>query len=244
MLGHAYTGTGRYDEALVALTNAIDDDDTKIENTWTRAEVAEIHLLNVQFPKALREYKTTIRVLESWIARSQQVRKSDETSILILGKAWKNLGCVYDRMVRPEQAKSCFSKAIPYFHQECERLESGRETQMIRFLHRYEARYHAQLAWLYERVESTFENAERHYEKAVEVFEKTVFEEDDFLEETEYEEAKRDLERVKRGEKWVFPGEEEDRKWRERARVTKYRSDWGVNISFPNRSVATLVRGN
>jgi tetratricopeptide (TPR) repeat protein len=244
MLGHAYTGTGRYDEALVALTNAIADDDTKIENTWTRAEVAEIHLLNAQFPKALREYKTTIRVLESWITRSQQVRKSDETSILILGKAWKNLGCVYDRMVRPEQAKSCFSKAIPYFHQECECLESGRETQMIRFLHRYEARYHAQLAWLYERVESTFESAERHYEKAVEVFEKTVFEEDDFLEETEYEEARRDLERVKRGEKWVFPGEEEDRKWRERARVTKYRSDWGVNISFPNRSVATLVRGN
>lgn len=138
---------------------------------------------------------------------------------------------VYERLSRPEQARNCFQKALPHVKHQAEheftaRTQGGFGT----FLHRSEGRALINLAWLYERLDPKDKMAEETYEKAVGVFKTSIWEEDDFLEEAEYVEAEAALERVRRGEPWVFPGEEVDRELRKRAKARTYRSNWGVNL--------------
>jgi tetratricopeptide (TPR) repeat protein len=230
MLGHAYMSIGRYDDALIAFTNFSDGEDGEFYNIAVRTEIAEVYLLTAQYPKALKEYKTALQLFDAWVLKRKTLDPGAGDFDDDIGTAWLNLGCVYDRISRPDQAKSCFSKAIPHFVYECEKAESERNGSPQDSLYRSEGRINTSLAWLYERVDPTDQRAEEHYAKAVWVFDTAIWEEDDFLEEDECVLAKNDLERARNKEKWVFPGEEEDRERRERARAWKYRINWGVKL--------------
>lgn len=238
-LGRAYTSCGRYEEALAAFSNLVEGSPNwSSPHSWT----AEVHYLTKQYQGALKEYKTAIRLCQAELEK-EVFRNIKEKAYLSLrlGEMYRDLGCVYDRLSRADQARSCFTKALPYFEHSAEVEVSERGKENIgSFMHRSEGRVLMSLAWLYERIQPDDERVEITYQKAVEVFKTVVFEEDDFLEEAEGLEAEQALERVRRGEPWVLPTEEEDRALRERSRARKYRINYGVNLDSPRES---MMRG-
>jgi len=92
---------------------------------------------------------------------------------------------------------------------------------------RTEGRLRVRLAWCLEQLDSRDPKILEEYELAVWVFQRTVYAEDDFVEITEGREAEAALERVRRGEKWVYPGDEAFKNARMRARISSLRTNWG-----------------
>src|SRR5208282_4419591 len=112
-----------------------------------------------------------------------------------LGQMYLDLGCVYDRLSRADQARSCFARALPHFETGAALAVSERGAEDVgNFMHRSEGRVLASMAWLYERMQAGHKRAETTYEKAVEVFRTVVWDEGDFLEEADAVEAERALE--------------------------------------------------
>jgi tetratricopeptide (TPR) repeat protein len=231
-LGEAYLSCRRHEEALTAFSKIIDEDPNwHMLHFWA----AEVHYLTGQYTSAIKEYKTAIRLCESLLKKETHEQRRRRLGFG-LGKIYLDLGCVYDRLSRVDQARSCFARAIPHYETYAAGTASDCGPEHGNFMHRPEGRVLMGLAWLYERIQQDDKKVEETYQKAVEVFKIVVWDEDDFLEETEALEAEQALERVRKGEPWVLPTEEEDRALRERARARTYRSNFGVNLDRPNRS--------
>jgi tetratricopeptide (TPR) repeat protein len=211
-LGDAYTSCGRYEEALALFNKLLEENPSSSGN---HASVAEIYLLSGTPSKALKEYKTAIRLQESRAVEQAGWGSDYLTAFNQYVRDWYiDLGMAYERLSRQEQALNCFQKALPDAENQVSKqlVRHGEELAFEgEFLHRTAGRALMKLGWLYERLDFSDKRAEETYEKAVWVFKTTVHAEDDFLEETECVEAEEALARVKRGEPWVFPGEEVDR---------------------------------
>jgi tetratricopeptide (TPR) repeat protein len=244
-LGNAYTSCGRYKEAL-ALFNKLLEEDTS--SSGDHASVAEIYLLSGTPSKALKEFKTAIRLQEHFAVERAGCSGYPTIFDQYVRDWYIDLGMAYECLSRQEQALNCFQKALPHAEDQVGKkiVRHGEELAFEgEFLHRTSGRAFMKLGWLYERLDPSDKRVEETYEKAVWVFKTTVHAEDDFLEETECVEAEEALARVKRGEPWVFPGEEVDRELRKRARARTYRMNWGVNLERRKKGTKqSVMRGH
>jgi tetratricopeptide (TPR) repeat protein len=235
--GRAYLSCERYNEAEQAFLKLLD---LSYNFPDGRAHLAEVYLLSGRYPQALKEYKTVIQqesqAFKTW--KEDENYHYREYRDLSEGRAWLNLGCVYDRMKRPERAVDCFKRAIALFEFAVEEIITPPDREEI---WRWHGRVLASLAWLYERVDGDSERAEKTYAWAVKRFESTVWKEDDELQNSDWREAEQAWERVKRGEKWMFPGEEADVERRKRYRALKFRSDWCVHVG---KRDSRMMRGH
>jgi pentatricopeptide repeat protein len=245
-LGDAYTSCGRYEEALALFNKMLEKDPS---SSGDHASVAEIYVLSGTPTKALKEYQTAIRLQESFAVERAGWDSDYPTAFDQYVRDWYiDLGMAYERLSRQEQSLKCFQKALPHAEDQVNK-QLVRHGEELAFegdnLHRSEGRALMKLGWLYERLDPSDKRAEETYERAVWVFKTTVHAEDDFLEETECVEAEEALARVKRGEPWVFSGEEVDRELREQARARTYRMNWGVNLERRKKGTKqSMMRGH
>jgi tetratricopeptide (TPR) repeat protein len=244
-LGDAYTSCGRYEEALALFNKLLEEDPSSSGN---HASVAEIYLLSGTPSKALKEYKTAIRLQEAFAVERAGCPGYPTVFDKYVRDWYIDLGMAYERLSRREQGLNFFQKALSHAEDQVSKQLVGHGEELAfegDFLLRTEGRALVKLAWLYERLDPSDKRAEETYDKAVWVFKTTVHAEDDFLEETECTEAEEALARVKRGEAWVFPGEKVDRELRERARARKYRTNWGVNLERRKKGTKqSMMRGH
>jgi len=229
-LGDAYTSCGRYEEALALFNKLLEEDPSSSGN---HASVATIYLLSGTPSKALKEFTTAIHLQEAFAVERAGCPGYPTTFDKFVRDWYIDLGTAYERLSREKHALKCFQKALPHAEDQASKklVRHGEELHFEGdFLHRTTGRDLMKLGWLYERLDHSDKRVEEAYEKAVWVFQTTVHAEDDFLEEKECVQAEEALARVKRGEPWVFPGEDADRDLRDRERARTYRMNWGVNL--------------
>jgi len=241
-LAEAYTSAGRYDEALALYERYICKDGVQPEGSgaFPFDKIGEINIERGNLDKAVSSLKKAVRGAE---ARMSRCKKDPDGGGWYdfwseqIGANYLDLGLVYRLTGREAQARKCFEKAAPLVAETAEYHRKDREEgEHAGYVHRSEGRTLARLAWAYELLGGAGDaRALEAYKKAVWLFETAVWANDDFFEEAECRDAKAALERVTRGEGWVFPGQEADRELRRRARVWNYRTNWGVELERRKR---------
>jgi tetratricopeptide (TPR) repeat protein len=218
----------QWDEARAAAEKRLQGNEDGTDY-YSHALIGETYLLEGKPSNAIREYKSAIRILEKRLAKYNEEYGAPDNLFELpeseLGLYYIDLALVYDKLGRVDQALNMFRKALPLVQLEVEKCVSMRNYQESMF--RKEGRWHAQLAWLFQQLDSDDPKILKEYELAVWVFQRTVYVEDDFVEKTEGCEAEVELERVRKGEKWVYPGDEAFQNARMRARISSLRSNWG-----------------
>jgi tetratricopeptide (TPR) repeat protein len=230
LLAFAHMALESWDEARAVAEKRLKGDDDGTEHL-AHALLGETCLLEGKPANAIREYKSAIRILERWVAKRAEAKGvADNPKELLnddLGLYYIDLALVYDNLGRTDQALATFHKALPHVRHEVENCVSMRT--LHKSMWRTEGRWHARLAWLLEQLDSRDPKIVEEYELAVWVFQRTVYTEDDFVEITEGREAEAALERIRRGEKWVRPGDEAFKNARMRARISLLRTNWGID---------------
>ena len=263
-LAWAYIALRRWDEARAAADKrlALPDDPH-----WGDPERHDGHGLKGdcawfegRLADAIHEFKSAIRMLEKEVAESAAKdsgkrgddknmssddggggRGADELLDERLGWYLIDLGLVYDGMGRTDQAQAMFRKALPHVQYEVQERLDMRTRHGCMW--RQEGRAHARLAWLLEQLDINDPRVAEEYELALWSFRTTVYVEDDFVEEADLEEAKAALERVRRGQKWVYPGGDLFRAARMRGKIGSIRSDW-ANSNYQDEVQRDRRRGS
>jgi tetratricopeptide (TPR) repeat protein len=223
-LAEAYLAVGRYDEALALRERYIKDPAT---SAFPHGQIGEIHIERGDLSKALAAFKKAVQGAEAEKATKTKEGYWQDRFGEHVGDLYLELGLIYHRKSREKQANGCFEKGILLFEKASEQIRGDSDD----FLHRSQGRLLTKLGWLYEMVDIGDKRSLETYKQAVSVFITAIWDEDDFLEAAELEEATAAMERVSRREPWVYPGLEQDRKLRARARARDYRTNWGVNMS-------------
>ena len=242
LLAFTYMALERWEDARNVVEKRIAENEGGKDLGY--ALLGEICLLSGKASNAVKEYKRAIRIQEKELAE-QAAEEGDaeaKKKALLdedLGSYYTDLGLVYDRLSRTDQALACLRKALPHIEHGLEKAVTMRNDNGS--LWRSEGRCHMRLAWLLERLDDP--KAVEQYEKATWVFQRTVFKEDDFVERTEGIEAESSLERLRRGEKWSYLGDEEFRQARARARISSLRMNWGVS-NYMDESRPAGMRGH
>jgi tetratricopeptide (TPR) repeat protein len=224
-LADAYTSVGRYDEALAQYerdaSNDAGNDGERPGGAYPLPDIGKIHIERGDLTKAVGFLKEAVQQLEArWPWRSEDI-----------GAIYLELGLVYRRTGQESQARKCFEKAVPLIEGLVDnQLKYRQDGKASGSLYRSEGRTLARLAWAYELLDVGDKKALEKYKQALWVFETAVWSNDDFFEKSECRDVKAAIERVERGEEWVYPGPEEDRERRRRARVLNYRKCWGVDL--------------
>jgi tetratricopeptide (TPR) repeat protein len=251
-LAFAHIALEQWDEARARLEKLLEDDENDTDH-FAHAAIGETWLLEGKPTKAIREYKSAIRILENWptehavkngVADNQEKPLDGNIGIYYI-----DLAHVYDKLERGDRALDMLRKALPYVRaglQERIDLRTKHNTMWRR-----EGRWHMRLAWLLEQLEhrdpqpdgSRQAEIVKEYELAVWVFERTNYGEDDFVEIMESQEAKAALERVRGGGKLVDPTDAEGKDARKRARISGLRADW-ANGSYRDDVQRQRQRGH
>jgi tetratricopeptide (TPR) repeat protein len=184
----------------------------------------EIALLEGKPANAVREYKAAVRMMEKGLEEDAdgdpEKLLSDEVGMYLI-----DLGVVYDRMGKPDQAVAMYRKALPHIQHEIENRVNMRNSNESMW--RKEGKWYMILGQLLERLDKNDAKVLENYELATWVFSKTLCIEHDFVERTDEKEAHEAVARVKAGQAWIPPDLKALKEQRLRWHISSLRSDWG-----------------
>jgi tetratricopeptide (TPR) repeat protein len=188
---------------------------------------AEIHLFSGRPDKALKEFKTAIRLRTIHLTEGNESRLMPDDELL--GDLLLDLGFTYLMLQREDQARRQFEKAISHIESRNTHILALPSKKTFRSF----VKIHQKLALLYESIDPSDPRIVERLEEAVKVYKITIFYEDDEFDVKEYREAKLSLARVKNGEPWTLPSPDALRDMRQHADVMAKREIWGVDPTSP-----------